>query len=214
MRKFSLVLSTAALLAWSSTAHALAYTLASSIAFTNGTASGTLNPVTDVSGTSICLAGSCSTSVAQDWLIFTVTMDAGSTALDQIGVSVADSTNVQILVGGGHYSDPAETPTGGAITPASPFPSSAQFDYIGSVALNLQAGETTDRLFATYNLGTLPGTGISPIFAPGTALFMLRKVGSTSFSVNSPIVLVPEPGTLLLLGGGVLGLALVRRRRS
>jgi hypothetical protein len=52
------------------------------------------------------------------------------------------------------------------------------------------------------------------IIQPGTASFMISKASGASFSVQGTIVLVPEPATALLLGGGLLGLALAGRRRS
>ena len=82
-------------------------------------------------------------------------------------------------------------------------------------ALNLDAGETTDRLFAAYSpVGSLPGPGIFPVIPPATASFMISEAGGTNFSVTGTIVLVPEPTTALLLGAGLLGLAMVGRRSS
>jgi len=73
--------------------------------------SGTINPVTDLSGTSICLTASCTSPAAQDWLLVTVTLDLGSLSVDQIGMSVPASPSISV-VGLGHYSDPGVTPTG------------------------------------------------------------------------------------------------------
>ena len=211
MRKLSIAaLLAMSLLGGASTAHALAYTISSSIAFSNSGVSGTINPVTDLTGTSICLAGACTSSVAQDWLIVSVTLNGGSGAVDQIDIAAA---GVSAVVGAGHYSDPSETPTAGSI----PIASIARFSYDNPnvSALNLQAGESTDRLFAAFSpIGSLPGPGIPPVIPAGTASFMLSKAGGANFSVTGSIVLVPEPGTALLMGLGVLGLALAGRRRS
>jgi hypothetical protein len=186
----------------------LAYTISSSIAFSNSGVSGTINPVTSLSGTSLCLAGVCTSSVAQDWLLVSVTLNGGSGAIDQFDLSAAGVTAV---VGVGHFSDPGETPTAGSI----PIGSIARISYDNPniSALNLQAGETTDRLFAAFSpLGSLPGPGIPPPIPPGTASFMISKAGGANFSVTGSIVLVPEPGTLLLMGGGLFGLGLAGRR--
>jgi len=200
----------AALLA-SSAAGALSYTLSAPVAFNDLTfgISGTLNPVTDLSGTAICLAGTCTSGATQDWLLVSVTLNVGSNAVDRITMSVA---GVSAIVGVGHFSDPDETPTSGSV----PIASQAWVDYGNPnvSALNLQAGETTDRLFATFSpVGSLPGPGIFPVFPPGTASFVLSSASGANFSVQGTLVLVPEPGTLLLLGGGLLGVALAGRRR-
>jgi PEP-CTERM motif len=190
--------------AWlgSSAAGALSYTLAAPVAFSNVTLgiSGTLNPVTDLSGTSICLSGTCASGATQDWLLVSVTLDLGA-------------EDVAALVGLGNFSDPGKTPTASSTLPSA---SIARFDYgdPNVSALNLQAGETTDRLFGAFSpVGSLPGPGIFPVIPPGTANFSFSKAGGTNFSASGTIVLVPEPGTLLLLGGGLLGVALAGRRR-
>ena len=211
MRKHAVALIVGvALSIWSSSAWALAYTISSSVAFSNGGISGTINPVTNLSGSTICLAGTCGSTVTHDWLLVTVTLNGGSGAVDQFDMSAA---GVSTVVGVGHFSDPNETPTGGSI----PVASIGRFSYDNPniSGLNLQAGETTDRLFVAFSpVGSLPGPGIPPPIPPGTASFMLSKAGGANFSVQGSIVLVPEPGTLLLLGGGLMGLGLAGRRRS
>ena len=199
-------------LGWSSAAQALGYTLASSVAFNNVTLgiSGTLNPVASLAGVNICLAGTCGTAASHDWLVFTVTLNGGSAAVDTIDASAA---GVATVTGLGHYTDPGETPTGGSV----PIASIARFAYVGGtppVPQNLQAGETTDRLFAVFTLGSLPGPGIPPPIPPGTASFMIGKAGGSNFSVQGSIVAIQEPGTLALLGAGLLGLGLTSRRRA
>lgn len=201
----------AALLMGSSSAWALAYTLVAPVAFNNLALgiSGTIDPVTDLSGAPICLSGVCSVTATQDWLAVSVTLSGGSADVDRIDMSV---TNVATLVGLGHYGDPGTTPTAASTLPSA---SIARFDYGDPLvsAVNLQAGETTDRLFAAYSpVGSLPGPGLGPI-PPGTASFTFSKAGGSNFSVTGLIVPVPEPGTLLLVGGGCLGIGLAGRRR-
>lgn len=201
----------ASLVAWSSSAWALAYTISSSIAFSSGGISGTINPVTNVTGATICLTGSCTNAVSQDWLVVSVTLNGGSGAVDQIDVSAAGVTTV---VGVGHFSDPAETPQSATIAGTTSI-GRYSYDTPNVSALNLQAGETTDRLFVAYSpVGSLPGPGIFPVVPPGTASFMLSKASGASFSVSGSIVVIPEPGTVLLMGLGLLGLALAGRRSA
>jgi len=211
MRKLGLALAVGAilLLGWSPSARALAYTISSSVAFSNGGISGTINPVTNLAGTTSCLAGTCLSSATQDWLVVSLTLNGGSGAVDQVGMSAA---GVSTVVGVGYFTDPSETPTAGSIPVVSQ--GLFNYDWPNVSALNLQAGETTDRLFVAWSpVGSLPGPGVGPI-PPGTASFMISKSGGANFSVQGAIVLVPEPGTLLLVGAGLLGIGIAGRRRS
>jgi hypothetical protein len=172
--------------------------------------SGTINPVASLAGAINCLALACGTSASHDWLVFTITLNGGSAAVDTIDAS---AVGLATITGLGHFTDPDETPTGGSV----PIASIARFAYVDNGVTipseYLDAGETTDRLFAAFTLGTLPGPGAGPI-PPGTANFMIGKAGGSNFSQMAPIVAIPEPGTLALLGAGLLGLGLTSRRRA
>ncbi len=211
MRKYAVALIVGAALSfWSSSAWALAYTISSSLAFSTGGVSGTINPVTSLTGTSLCLAGTCGTDVSHDWLLVTVTLNGGSDPVDQIDMS---EPGVSTVTGAGHFTDPDETPTSGAV----PVTSIARFNYDNPniSALNLQAGETSDRLFGVWSLGSVPGGAFGPVPA-GTVNFMISEANSANdFTVtgSGSIVLIPEPSTLLLLGGGLFGLGLAGRQR-
>jgi len=215
MRKLGLVFAVGSmlLLGWSPSARALAYTPSSSVAFSGAGATGTIDPVASLSGTTVCLAGTCGGGVTDDYLVFTVTVTTGY--LDEI-VLARGAPSVSVA-GLGHYSaDPGLAPLSGSISPAT----LARFNYGAAttvVADNLggtgNVPETSDRLFVAFALGALPGPGqISPfVVPPGTVSFMLSA--ATDFTVTGIAVLVPEPGTLLLVGGGLLELGLAGRRR-
>jgi hypothetical protein len=176
------------------------------IAFSSGGVSGSILPSFGGSGTNTLLAGSVTNAGAQDWLIFQVQLNGGSLSVDQVGVS---SVGVATVLGVGYQASSGETPTGGSLSGSVGL---IDFDHLVSSALNLQAGETSDHLFGTFALGALPGPGLPPIIAPGTASFMIS--GGANFSVQGKIVAVPEPIALVGLSMGLAGLAAWRPARK
>jgi hypothetical protein len=80
-------------------------------------------------------------------------------------------------------------------------------------------GGTQFASLGPFSSGAFSGTtgGATATTSPYslTQAFVINSGGSTSFSGDASLNPVPEPGSLMLLGGGLLGLAgLARRRRQ
>ena len=89
--------------------------------------------------------------------------------------------------------------------------------------VNALLSVTGGAAFANFDTNTIinPFTqGLSDLFYSASSQFNLPATGTRTFSNRSTgefqgdTVAVPEPGTIALLGGALLGLAFTRRRRS
>jgi hypothetical protein len=149
-----------------------------------------------------------------DVLVFDVVLNANSAIVDQIGVAVGTSPAGLDPISAGYLVGPGETtsPASGAgattfVSGGGFFPGQYRFNFDLNLlaAGNLQAGETSRRLFVTWT-DTGPNT---PLWKLQTATFMISSGTDTDFMVT----IVPEPGTLMLVGGGLMVLALRRGGR-
>jgi hypothetical protein len=189
--------------AWTSVASALAFTLDSTI-FINDAGTGVVGELravddgfgnTDTSGLHTDFG--TVNFATQDVFVVDLVLSAGSASVDAIGVTVGVSP-FTAPVGGGYFND-----GGGLISPATVQVNLGGFTFAVEYGFApiLAAGETTVRLFSTYTGG---------MAAAQTATFMISS--GTNFSVGGTIV--PEPGTGLLVGSGLLLVGMTKRRRS
>ena len=182
------------------------FTLSAPIAITGAESGnpgvvGTLQPVgSGALGQAIGLSNGDVSFVTNDVLVFSLSLSAGSTAVDSVGVGANSSPFVTNPVGAGSFADsgggnrvPSSVTTSGALI-------AAIFDFIPNT---VNAGETTVDLFVTYNAaGSALATGT-------TANFMISS--GTDFTVQVVLAEVPEPASFLLLAGA-LGVLALRRR--
>jgi hypothetical protein len=179
------------------------YTLDSQIAFSITGASGTIDaydPLLDgpinYAADGICLAGVCG-GPTQDWILFRVTVTSGS--LDQVGVGALFASSV----GAGYFNIGGGTPDNADITTV---PTTPVFNFTTTALTG-----TSAPLFVAYPDG-LPTAGGGP-FGPGSTQFMVQLGGAADAFLGTVTTVVPEPGTVLLLGAGFLGLGVIGRRQ-
>ncbi len=206
MRSSALALAVLGFLAFGSTAKATPFTLVESVPFNSGGVTGSIDPITDFDistgaafGNLALTSGTVNVDfVGQDVFLFQVTMAGGSLNLTQITSTVATTVNFATNpVGAGAFDDAGLQRPSGVSHAAAPF-FRGVFDFDTAPNL-LSASETTVRLFVTYapDGGLNFFDNVSFMIAPGL------------FDVQGEII--PEPGTAILLGGGLLALIGVAR---
>jgi hypothetical protein len=180
---------------------------------TTGTVTGKIRAVDlNIFASDIAYQVGSSGFAGQDVLVFDVTLTAG--LIDQIGVADATSPSTIDPSGAGYLVAPGETTSpatgAGSIVLSSGFgffPGQYLFNFSNNQlnAGNLTSGETSRRLFLTWT-----DTGaMTPVWTGQTATFMMSSGTDMDFMVK----IVPEPGTLMLVAGGLIVLSLHRRRR-
>ena len=187
----------------SSAAQALAYTLAGPVAITGSESGnlgviGTLLPVSlpAALGDTISLSAGNVSFVTNDVVVFAILLTGGSASVDEIGIGGNSTPFFGNPVGAGAFASGGQAPNSVAAGPFSTF--LAAFSYNPTV---LPGGSLSANLFATYSpagsalaLGSIANISIS---------------SGTNFTVQT--TLVPEPGTFLLVAGGLVMLGLRRR---
>lgn len=188
---------------------------------------GTINPVLSISGTVGDYVGAAP-NFTNDFFIFDLTITSGS--LDALSVTLlSGATTFGDPLTTGYFADAGkQAPNGNVVLWGNqeilnepncqnifdPFcggTSSYSFNLDGVQpgsqgvpAGYVQTGETTVRLFAVFGSPT-------SLLEYDAVSFSLSPVGGADFTVQAEII--PEPGTILLLGSGLVALGLGERRR-
>jgi len=199
-----LMLAAGALALAAGAASAATFTLDTAIAI-DGTEAGNpgvlgeIRPVgTNIVGDPVLLLDGTLDFSTQDVFVVDVVLFSGSTSIDSLGMSVGISPFAPPAGGGALDDFGLAAPDGVATNQFFSF--AVIFDF---ATTTLDAGEQSVRLFASYDT-------IGSMAEGQTATFMVSS--GTDFTVQG--LIVPEPGTALLLGSGLLGLASAGRWRQ
>lgn len=226
-------------LGFATTAGAWSYTIETPITIdnTNNDGSGVLGTINMVTGhfiiptpTGNAVGSVLDNSVdktLQDFVWFSITLDAGSAAIDRIQAAIApvDFFNPELFDFTGANNNPIgasySTLSGGVAANGNGFAdavaidtgfgafSQYNWDYGAVSANNLQAGETSADLLWVGELLIQGGQGV--IFNNVINFMIQTAGGGVAFDVAG---VVPEPSTGLLLGGGLCGISIMRRREQ
>jgi hypothetical protein len=197
------------------------------LAFTAGGTSGQIQAIAAARAAttlseidSVCMAGVCDIA-NQDWLIFEVAVTGGG-SLDSVGLSVQDNP-LPFALGMGYFLEGGPVQDGSGLTNTYSgslgAPTAPLFSFLDNGGAAGLTG-TSLVLFVAYADGYLPQMPAAPfnIFGEGAVSFMIAEWGTSSPAgptIGNFTEPVPEPGTALLLGMGVLMLgARARNRRS
>lgn len=185
------------LLASSSGAVGMAYTLIAPVPFTIGSTSGTLNPVlpTTMAGTIDLSLGSTDFS-ANDGFIFSISVTAGS--VDELGATVLSTNFMTNPLGVGTYTG-AGNPAASVVFDNTAFTNTSTWNFTGN---QVDAGETSVNLFVTIGPAGDLEIGDMVSFRVSAGL------DTTVFGL-----VIPEPATAALMGCGLAALTFAGRRR-
>jgi hypothetical protein len=171
------------------------------------------------------VAGAVTFANPIDSWIVNVTTGLSKPVLGSAGAPELDLNSVNLSSGGAGWLEIELTDTGFTAQTAAQFLSAFGGTTNGSVsfrtffdASNIEFGQATELTSfsapgpAFSNVASSYLTSATPYSL--TLLVRITHAGGTQVSSFDGTIKIPEPGTLLLLGAGCLGLAVMRRRGS